>query len=213
MDEVIGLDADGVLLDFRGHFQKRLSERVGYQVPISESEYDSFLLLDAAAKMAGEEMLRDPSFWSSMPPLPGAREAVRKLRALSIDIVVITAPWESCAEWLMARKICLRRNFGIPPEDILSSSGKRKDLVGNLDVFVEDKPDNLERWSARNPHGFGILMDQPYNRDSSLRRMTWAQFCEASELLPEHLKAKAQASGSFDDFGGEFSLAGFDDLG
>jgi len=50
------------------------------------------------------------------------------------------------------------------------------------DVLVEDSPENLDKWLAANPRGFGIIIDQPYNRQYNNMLVTRVNAGDAGSL-------------------------------
>ena len=93
---IIALDADGVLLDFGLAYAKAWQRAFG-QFP-AERDPRAYWPMDRwqVEKLDGErlEQLRscfDEDFWASLPPLPGALDACRRLAQAGYELVCVTA--------------------------------------------------------------------------------------------------------------------------
>ena len=152
------LDVDGVLLDFVGEVINgtRLDRA-------SVTEWDVFGLLDRIEPGLGEarrEACDLPEFWRSLRPIPGAQGFVRNLRCTGAEIVFATAPWIGCFGWESIRRDQLQTWFDARPIDIVFTAWK--ELIRG-DLFIDDNPDNVRRWSRANEHGLALLYPAPYN--------------------------------------------------
>lgn len=164
--KTILIDVDGVVADFTGDLLRAVDSDL---TPDDITSWDIFDLLGDGAERA-RDICRQDDFWRGLSVLPGAYEAVEKLQRDN-EIFWVTSPWWSCRTWEHARREWLRRHFGTKPNNVITTSAKHM-VCG--DVFIDDKPQHVERWAARHP-GVAWLYDQPYNRDVSLRRMTWGR--------------------------------------
>lgn len=159
----LGIDIDGVLADFDGHFRKTYEHWFG--VP-HEAEPGTWDILgkgtwfpDAPAAWAWID--RVPRFWQGVPTLPGALGAVyRLLYAEGHRISLLTtrsgAARIPTQEWLQANWPAANT---LPAIQFVSSG-----LKGTVDcqLYVEDSPTELE--SLRNKPCV-LIFDQPWNRD------------------------------------------------
>lgn len=155
-------DVDGVLSDLVGGTALALG--IPGWVPAPHWHFMSNL--SEEDRQRGLALWRDPSFNLNLPEVPGAREALAQIRAHAREVarragrpaprVRIVTAVEHCHR---ERALWLERRFDIPPQDVLFEV--EKSHVPGL-LLVEDKPENCERWSARqNRRAF--LFTAPHN--------------------------------------------------
>ena len=159
------LDVDGVLADFVGHTMTLL-DGLGIRLPNNGRDgFNTWDLLDVLPSNESRSRCawgwRERGWCVSMPPYPGAQQAVANLRTHA-DIVFVTAPMPYAPNWMFERTQWLMKEFDAKAHEIVHTTGKHN-VWG--DVLVEDKPSNLEEWLAEHPNGTGILCDAPYNRN------------------------------------------------
>lgn len=176
------IDCDGVLSDFVSAYASVVHELTG--VPLNLGRVDTYYIKDSKALQdvaaatgspvgylhAGvEEYIRRNTerFVSDMPPIPGAQRTLAALRTKGTEAYIVTAPYRDIPGWYDARVQWLYRTFGITQGKIIATEAK--DLVCG-DVFIDDKPSHVDRWSQQNPQKKGILFKATYNAGY----MTWA---------------------------------------
>ena len=158
---VIGLDSDGVLSDFYGSVLDALRE-LGLQ-PVNYGQltyYDLSLSLGEKHADIIRETLRDPSFWVGLSELPGVHAAYHRLAAIA-DVFIVTSPYTLCTSWEFARRSWLKR-FSVADHQVIVTQTKH---VVQADVFIDDHPGHVQAWSAKNPTGLALLVDQPWNQE------------------------------------------------
>jgi 5'(3')-deoxyribonucleotidase len=157
---VVLLDVDGVLGNFIEANLRTLRslgvERCHDDVTTYDLEH--CLRLDDTTRALMEFRWGLPGFCASIPPYPGAQDAVDRLRTVA-DVYALTAPMFT-ATWQHERTEWLVEHFGFRRKDVISTHAKH--LVRG-DVFVDDKPSHVEAWQAAHPGGVGILWGRPYN--------------------------------------------------
>lgn len=92
--DTAALDADGVLLDFNGGFLQVAQEVLGRPLRQLSNAYrmsPRYGITQAERNQVWLEMIHHPSGWRNLPPIPGAIEAVARLRAWGLRIQVVTA--------------------------------------------------------------------------------------------------------------------------
>jgi hypothetical protein len=100
-----------------------------------------------------------------MPTFPDVQNAVDRL-SLRAEIVYATAPMDDAPHWMFERLIWLERQLAAQRDNIVFTHDKSH-VWG--DVFLDDKPENVDGWAAVQPNGVALLWDAPYNRDWSSR--------------------------------------------
>ena len=157
---IIGLDVDGVLLDFVGHTVQTMRAR-GFTMREPE-EYKGWSLQSA---MPPEQAVILPALWrapgwcSWMPALPGAVAFVRDLRCWG-EVVFVTSPMPDAPHWHHERTRALSGLFGARAGEVIFTH--RKDLV-SCDVLIDDKIEHVNDWSMRHARRGAILFETPHN--------------------------------------------------
>ena len=160
------IDVDGVVADFIGHVLDVLRSTKKPE-DITDWHFLTFLSPEEQAK--AHELLDTREFWETLPLKEGARDGISHLRDfLGFDITWITSPWPGCAEWADARKAWIKRHFGNDPVIIASDKEKY-----DGDLFIDDKPANVEKWRNSHLGKQAFLFDTPQNKSVLLPRVTW----------------------------------------
>ncbi len=158
------LDSDGVVSDWIGgvlDVVREISGRIHYHDEVTTWLKLHQLGLTATQQKELEERIAEPGFCESLEELPGAREGVRRLREHA-DVHFVTSPWVSCPTWTFERTAWLQRHGYITDFKEVTHT-YAKELVRG-DFLVDDKPENVKKWSAANPDGQGFIWTQPWNR-------------------------------------------------
>ncbi len=154
------LDCDGILSDFHAMYLPVVEKFTG--ISLTESDVTQFDVLDQIGKKHLQDQVNKHIEWnelcSKIPVLPGAKEALDKLRRFH-DVVIVTAPMNT-QTWCYERTQWLKREFDIPKSKIVFTHSKY--YVGG-DVFIDDSLDNCQKW-ANNQIGRVFLWDRPWNR-------------------------------------------------
>lgn len=93
-DDLAVVDCDGVLLDFDRCYARVAADTLGRPVPKVCNQYvlhRRYGLTQAEAKRVWAALEDHELGWSGLRPLPGAAEAVAKLRAHGLRVHVVTA--------------------------------------------------------------------------------------------------------------------------
>ncbi len=147
---VIGLDADGVLLDYLPAWLNALKERTGYELRVSEvRQWD---ITNYLPKNLHKELYaaRTPALYRTVKPIPGAVAGYHKLLARGHCLVVITSDRPN---FVAEKKSCIERYFPVS-RIVLAEHGRKRDTL-RADIFIDDA-------LANDPD---ILFDQPWNRE------------------------------------------------
>lgn len=173
----IGLDIDGVLADFNRAYAIQLRDVTGRDLIPPGYNFDAVPVWDweKALGYTNEEVSEvwkviktHSNFWVRLGSLPGARHLKQLDSDSTNEIYYITSRPGYTSKiqtelWLKAR--------GVMNPTVLISSNKGPIAAGlGLDVFIDDKPENIsdviKHSSAR-----CYLLDYPYNRHASFVRV------------------------------------------
>jgi len=169
---IVLLDVDGVLADFTGHLTTLINASFKSQLnPQTYTEWD-FLQshLSEEQRKFAHDVLADGLFWRNQPVMPGARQAVERIRNAGHEIHFVTNRWFGCRDWIDARTDWLKSNMDASHKHI-HAAGEKYLYRGH--VFVDDKPDHViawtgfqERYKSLHPTK-ALLFDAIYNRKAS----------------------------------------------
>lgn len=178
------LDCDEVLCSFTGGLGGLIKE-AGIKVDIYESKtWDVFTHLEKSISAGDLNSLygeiKSKGFCSDLPVCEGAQSAIHSLREKGLDIVVVTSPWHGSKFWMGERHEWLVKHFDFDHHQIIQTSAKHR-IKG--DLFVDDKPENVQKWADHNNWSGAFLWDTPFNQsDKKLKRLKG--FEELLELFP-----------------------------
>lgn len=157
MKKTLALDCDGVLSNFVErylHFYNQLSE---YQWSMEDFEdFDMFKEIGASWKTV-DSIIHQKNFVYEMEFMsPETPHIVSELKK-KYDLYILTSPWQSSPLWMNERCLWLKDRLGIETSKVIQTASKH--LIA-VDVFVDDKPGNLETSIAKTR----IVYDAPYNK-------------------------------------------------
>ena len=160
-------DADGVLVDFNGGALDVYARLTGNYVDpqsLTEWEFTSSLKFDnEGMRDLFWRHLNEEGFCKNLKPLPGAVEAIKKLRDMQVDVHVVTSPMKTCPTWTHEREFWIAKHLNLPRTRIHHSAFK---AVYSGDLFIDDKPEHVMEWSDYNPGGAAFLWNAPGNRNA-----------------------------------------------
>lgn len=166
------LDVDGVVADFSGSLLRAIDSSLR---PEDITDWNIFKLIEEADGKASARLalslMDNPRHWQSAGLLPGALQAVEGLKQRGATIYWVTSPWPTCHGWDTARRLWLKQYFGGGDGFVITES---KYLCAG-DIFIDDRPENVQSWAKAHPDKQALLFDAPYNRNSALPRLTWSQ--------------------------------------
>ena len=148
------LDCDGVLCDFLGG----CSDLIGRE--LDPDKWNFIDELPESECFSVYEACNDAHWWHSLEPYDHAQEAVERFIDQGHRITVVTSPWETCFGWANARARWLQVYFNIGWDQLVVTKCKHR-VWG--DVFVDDKPENVDDWTSFNP-GRGLLWQHGFNK-------------------------------------------------
>lgn len=154
------LDVDGVLADFLSPSLAFLDHEFGVKQDAQTfPSWDLFETIDRRYQEAMATHWAQPGWCRAIPVYGGAQEAVMALREVA-DVYFVTAQMLHAPYWMWERVQWLKEHFAADDRHIVLTLAKYL-IVG--DVFVDDKPANVNAWAAAHPEKQGVLWTQPYN--------------------------------------------------
>ncbi|MFQ5839205.1 MAG: HAD family hydrolase [Candidatus Methylomirabilales bacterium] len=168
----IGLDLDDVLADSLPRFVEAFRESFGRAVAPEGFRWEPFRDfpdIDPAAQQAFLARLDSAEFFGTVPPMPGAPEAVRALRQAGHALVIVTGRpvvyGKTTREWLERHGIAPYID-GVVHRDGMRSAAHKVAAVRRyrLDGLVEDE--YAIAWYAVEQDVPVLLFDRPWNRKS-----------------------------------------------
>ena len=172
------IDVDGTVSKLVEYLMARMKPKFpGQSLPA----HDVNGLLDRGGPLTDQQLaeayklMASKGFVKSLPIIDGALEGVKKIRAAGRRVIWCTAPWTSSETWDHDRRWWLEKKFYAKQNDVIFAY--HKDLVRGA-VLIDDRPDKLEAWKARNPDGLALLHHQESNKDyknSDIKRFRWSE--------------------------------------
>ena len=153
------VDVDGVVADFLGHLLPAIGYEAGRETIV---DYDIKKFLSLAQQERMDQVLREPSFWQTLPVMSGALEGIDEIRERGHEIVWATSPWLPCAGWESIRRDWLKRHFDVAFQEIVYTF--RKDVL-TAEFYIDDRPESVVAWQRAHSRGIAFLYDAPYNAE------------------------------------------------
>lgn len=150
------LDCDGVLGDFLGLVDE-VAHKAGMHFDPKKAIGEEIFSQFGSNKELVIRQLNLYGAASRIRPMEGAVDAVKELKGLGLDVVVLTSPWLPSPTWDYERRAWLELHFSIPAKDVIFA--RRKDLVPGA-VLVEDSLRNATSWATTNGRK-SLLMYSP----------------------------------------------------
>ena len=164
-DFILGVDLDGVCGDYAGALRQVVASEKGVDLASlpPQASWD-FLEWDLApgefAEMHRKAVLEHRIF-RSMPPVPGAADALWRLSDAGVWIRIIThriyGNWGHAVA--VGDTVAWLDNVGIPYRDLCFLGAKPQ---VEADCYIDDAPHNVE--ALRATGAYVIVFDQLYNR-------------------------------------------------
>jgi len=138
---------------------------------------------------AAIEVMSQPGFFRDLPPMPGAVEAVKEMKAEGFAVFICTSPLPSNPTCCQDKIEWVTKHLGCVGMDIMSMVMTRDKCLVQGDVLIDDKPQITGYVIPTWEH---IVFDAPYNKqgpeDIRLRIDTWDEWrCVlASRMSPNN---------------------------
>jgi len=169
---VIGLDIDGTLFDYHGHFLRFAEGWYGRPMPDPSAinpglPLHKFMRTSKATYRQCKLAYRQGGLERSMPVYPGASELTKAIRKAGGEIWVCTTRPYLKLDTQAPNTVHLLRRNGIQYDHMLSGPHKYRDLVRQVGLkrIVAVMDDLPEMYDQAESVGIpAILRNQPYNR-------------------------------------------------
>ena len=159
---IVLLDCDGVLADFTAATVRDWKNLTDHKIPppkITNFDILPCLTDNYLAYRQLSDMRNKPGWCMAIPPYEDAASPVQFLNKHT-ELHIVTTPLDTSKHWVPERKAWLEKHFGIQSHQITFTHNKHH-FRGHF--FVDDKPENVYKWSYHNPDGTGILWGCSYN--------------------------------------------------
>jgi 5'(3')-deoxyribonucleotidase len=161
MQHTILLDVDGVLADFLGVFLKIASDACERTFTKEDvTDWNLFKILPEDRRDLIKGVTCEKGFCEKLPIIEGSHDGLKVLRNFG-DVYAVTSPWDDSESWCHERTKWLAKHLDFNPRDVIYAH--KKSLVKG-DVLIDDNASTVFEWVAKNPEGFGLIWDAPYNR-------------------------------------------------
>lgn len=173
------LDVDEVIADFNQGLRALIFERMKINVrhvPATAEHLEERLGFTLQQKKDLHAGMDQPGWNRTFQLLPGAKAGVERLQEVA-DVFFVTAPRWSSPTWDYDRRDWLHAHLGIPERQVVITSAKHT-VCG--DMFVDDKPSNVQEWRSAWPLGTAFLWDRPHNQTATglIRAYNWSGLYE-----------------------------------
>lgn len=171
---LIGIDMDNTLVDFNGAILTYLQNNHPQIYAQRPEEINTFYFRESFPKehhATIDQIYCAEGFYSSLPWLPGAKEALEYL-SNQAHVIIVTAHLPS-NPWCMEDKMgFIRRELGVEWEKRVMIGLDK--TVFNGDYLIDDAPFIK---GVQKPSFEHILFDQPCNQDiKGKRRLNWNNY-------------------------------------
>ena len=161
------IDCDGVLADVHKSCLDLVFRHTGQRLEKSDITHWDLFASKGMQNFDKRKFLLDVergTFVRNIEPFPGAIDAVSKIREL-VKVNVVTAPLlyddgTIVGRWIEERSWWLIEHFGLNAKNVTFATDKSL-IVG--DIFIDDKPANIEMWKAKFPKKTAVLWKASYN--------------------------------------------------
>lgn len=184
-DFVIGVDVDDVLASFTADALRRLEKHCDQSFTVDDVHtWDPFDSLPEEVRQFRDvvynEMKQEGACFA-LPVERGAAGGIESPRTIG-HVVAITHPFKNAKTWVHERELWLEQHFGMHRDDIYSC--KKKYRI-HVDVFIDDKLENVQQWRKFHDSDDGILWGTPMNRYATgLPRYTdWAAAARLAAMV------------------------------
>ena len=173
------MDVDGVIADF----DSRVSELLGIDTHSARTAFNTAVDYGEEVHRAIGKLLRDPSFWVSLPPMPGAAESLRRLRRglgranVPFEIRFYSSlphHYEGLRRWWLWKVVRAAENMDAVYLRTPRHATKGDFIMadhGGVDYYIDDRWDTVATVVEKGAKG--IVHPAPWNHD-----------------VPEHLPVK-----------------------
>jgi len=180
------IDLDSTVADIQTPWLRLHNEATGDGLELEDiTSWDTHLHCRSGAKVY--EVIERPGFYSSLQPLPGAVEAVRKLWSMHDVLIVTATPTAHGAaekiEWVQRHLPFLTKRQVIV--------GHEKHLI-RADALIDDSPPNARLFRRDNPGALVAGIAFPYNASEPAFTMLGRDYRDTKKAWEEIVDAVAR---------------------
>lgn len=181
---LIGIDMDAIVADLLSEWVNRYN--LEYNDKMTVADVTCWNWHKLAKPECGTKLysiLHDINYLEEVKPLPGAIAAVNKLGQRGHEILMVSSPTANKENFGERIEWC-NTYLGLSHREVILTH--HKELL-QLDILIDDSPDNLKKFALKNPEGLTFTIDYPYNKDSIVdfraadykdTRQAWDQILE-----------------------------------
>lgn len=175
---IILVDQDGVLADFSLKIGEIIQAHPVLSPHYSDGIQKNFVIEDAFPPELYEDVRRiyhTEGFFRNLPPIPGAIDGIKALRALGHEVRICTSPLRVYNHCVNEKYQWIEEHLGAEWTELMIPTRDKTLIRG--DLLIDDNPQIkglcIPEWEQ-------VLFDAPYNRVShiSMKRMTWENWKE-----------------------------------
>jgi 5'-nucleotidase len=178
---LILLDQDGVLADFEQGFHDAWVAQERPCPAILPIQRRSFYLRDDYPPHVNDlvqQIYTSPGFFRNLAPHAGALHGVKDMLSAGHDVRICTSPLSQYRNCVTEKYEWVEQHLGF---DFVARMMVTKDkTLMHGDVLIDDRPEVV---GSRTPTWQHWVMDQPYNRNSSRPRLSWANWSSVLSSL------------------------------
>ncbi|PPC84796.1 MAG: hypothetical protein CTY35_00305 [Methylotenera sp.] len=166
MNNIIGVDADGVILNFLHQWEVAAKSALRRTISMQSGAYDlseRYQLTEKECTKVWNKFHND-NHWRMIPEIPGAAEAIKKLIGFGYEPHVITA----IPQHLLFDRIFNFHKIGMPQLKVHCVSHNKQPKLEELSPFVyfDDNPAHIEEaYNVNIPHR--VIIPAPGHQHTS----------------------------------------------
>lgn len=157
----VGVDCDGVLADLLTPCLRIAGEMLGRELAVDHLtgwELDH-IFPDPALAAAFWLRVGEPGVCRNLEPYPEALAGMKDLQEVA-DVYIVTSYLHGAPQWVYERDQWVQEHFGVTRNKMVYTEAK---YTFSGRVLVDDKPQNIIKWTEEHPRGTGVLWSRPYN--------------------------------------------------
>lgn len=179
--DVIGVDVDGVLVNFAGEYLRLLGELHGVhrsEANITSFSFDQCVSTPEQDRSIWQHIQATPGLVYALPVYEGAMDFLAALRQKG-RVVACTSPANPL--WTAERAQWLVDKAGFAKRDVIIASDK---ALCAFDYLVDDHLKNTAEWQAgAGMGGFALLFDRPWNHNGTAGAEYWQRVLDYEHCL------------------------------
>jgi hypothetical protein len=173
MSNIIAIDVDGVLVNYRNAYAKRWEQAFGEHPKVKNKDayrlwdYWDIPFLTRADLLAKLENYSTSDFWRNMPPIQGALEGCQILVDAGYELVAVTA----CAPRFAPERTANLEDLGYPISKVMCVGSTNSGFSPKAEIINEMKPayfidDFIDYFHGIDPDIKKVLINYPVNLPS-----------------------------------------------